>query len=71
MDLEQNETRNACAGEAQMQFNRPTVLRWHLERYEADVRWSPGCEDSSQAAEDRALLGDVTKQCSEDRDWQH
>jgi hypothetical protein len=32
------------------------------------VRWPPACKDLSPGAEERALLEDVTKQSSEDRD---
>jgi hypothetical protein len=32
------------------------------------VRWPPACEDVSSGVEERPLLGDVTKQRSEDRD---
>jgi hypothetical protein len=35
------------------------------------VRWPPACEDVSSEAEERPLLEDVTKQRSEDRDWEH
>jgi hypothetical protein len=37
---------------------------------EVGVKWSPACEDVSQEAEERPLLEDVTKQSSEDRDWE-
>jgi hypothetical protein len=33
------------------------------------MKWPPACEDVSAGAEERPLLEDVTKQCSDDRDW--
>jgi hypothetical protein len=32
------------------------------------VRWPPACEDVNPGAEERPLLGDVSKQHSEERD---
>jgi hypothetical protein len=52
-------------------FDYERVLRRQLEEWEVCVRWSPACEDVSPGAEERSLLEDVTKQRSEDRDWEH
>jgi hypothetical protein len=35
------------------------------------MRWPPDCEDVSPEAEERPLLEAVTKQRSEDRDWEY
>jgi hypothetical protein len=35
------------------------------------VRCPPACEDMSLEAEERPLLEDLTKQRSEDHDWEH
>jgi hypothetical protein len=35
------------------------------------MRWPSACEDVSPGAGERPLLRDVTKQRSEDRDWEH
>jgi hypothetical protein len=47
------------------------VLRRQLEQYDAGVRWPPACKDMILGAEERPLLGDVTKQSSEDRHWEY
>jgi hypothetical protein len=43
------------------------VLRLQLQEQKVGMRWSLACEDVSLGAEERPLLKDVTKQCSEDR----
>jgi hypothetical protein len=35
------------------------------------VKWATDCEDVSPAAEERPLLEAVTKQRSQDSDWEH
>jgi hypothetical protein len=35
------------------------------------VRWPPACKNVNPGAEERPLLGDVTKQRSEDREREH
>jgi hypothetical protein len=52
-------------------FDFTRVLRLQLEEQEFCVRWPPACEDVSPTAEERPLLEDVTKQRSEDHDWEH
>jgi hypothetical protein len=42
-----------------------------LEEVEVGVRWPPACENVNQKVEERPLLEDVTKQLSQDRDWEN
>jgi hypothetical protein len=35
------------------------------------VRWSPACGNVSPGTEERPPLEEITKQFSEDRDWEH
>jgi hypothetical protein len=60
----------AVRAEAIHIYNKDQLpLRNNFEQ--VNVRWPPACEDVSPEAEDRPLLEEVTKQCSEDRDWEH
>jgi hypothetical protein len=52
-------------------FHYRSVLRLQLQEQEVGVKWLPACEDVSPEAEEHPLLGDITKQSSEDRDWEH
>jgi hypothetical protein len=51
-----------------VQFSYGTVIRRQFEEWEIGMRWPPACEYVIPEAEERPLLEDVTKQCSEDRD---
>jgi hypothetical protein len=42
-----------------------------VREQEVGVWWPPDYEDLSQEAEERPLLEEVTRQSSEDRDWEH
>jgi hypothetical protein len=46
-------------------------MKWQLEKQEVDVRWLSACEKVSPGTEKRPLLEDVTKQRSEDRDYEY
>jgi hypothetical protein len=47
-----------------------TVLRRQLQKEEIGVKWPPVCEDAIPESEERPLLEDVTKQRSEDRNYE-
>jgi hypothetical protein len=60
--------------QSQYDFDFDFVLRASVEtteEYEIDVLWPPACENVSPEAEERPLLEAVTKQHSDDRDWEH